>query len=542
MVAVTDSQQAVIAPAEGADEEPAAAGESSGGRRGAAWLCGGAALLAVGAFWLVHQALIDDAYITLSYARNLATRLHWGLIATEPANAATSPLNVLLLGAATALLRLGGGVHPEWALGVVFVGCAVALAWWWSRVAEALRLPLLAPALGVALVLLNPFVLAATGLEVLLIPAVLVGMLAAGVRGQPLTFGVLAGLAALTRLDLVVFVPPLALASAGVRRRLPRAVGASVAVSLPWFAWSWWHFGSAIPDTFVIKTLQGSFGAWTFANGPLLYLKAYTLATAVTFIPALLGVAALLGWAIGRLLRRNTARPELAPAVALGVAGSAYHLVYMLLGVPPYHWYYVPSFVALSTSLCVLLGAAFRGGKVLRRLVAAPGLALVICLVAGNLAADVRGGVPWRVSLVSSNWATPAEYARIGRQLGERIGFATVIAPGEIGTLAYFCHCSIVDPFADRGRVVPLIDKRIVTAGPAVGALLKLNYLLLDRGQRPRPAQYQLIWKSGPATEPDQWQTWSPWTGVGHFVLVKLPAPCSTDRSAQLQPPAGCPR
>ncbi|MDP9356265.1 MAG: hypothetical protein M3R02_13470, partial [Chloroflexota bacterium] len=109
--------------------------------RGALMLCGGSALLAVGLFWLVRGALIDDAYITLSYARNLATDLHWGLIPTERANSATSPLNVLLLGGATALLRLGGGVHPVWGLGVVFVGTAVAMAWWWNRIAIVLRLP-----------------------------------------------------------------------------------------------------------------------------------------------------------------------------------------------------------------------------------------------------------------------------------------------------------------------------------------------------------------------------------------------------------------
>ena len=187
-------------------------------------------------------------------------------------------------------------------------------------------------------------------------------------------------------------------------------------------------------------------------------------------------------------------------------------------------WYYVPSFVALSTSLCVLLGAALRGGGLLRRQVAIPGLALVACLVAGNLVADLRGGVPWRVAVVFGNWATAADYARIVRQLGERVGDATVHSPGEIGSLAYFCQCSIVDPFADRGLVVPLIEQRIAAAGPVVGALLKVNYLLLDRDQRPRPVQYRLIWEPGPATEPDQWQAWSPWTGVGHFRLVEQPA------------------
>ncbi len=497
--------------------------DRDGSGRWALWLCAATGLLAVGAFWLVRQALIDDAYITLSYARNLATSLHWGLIPTEPANSATSPLNVMLLGGATALLRPIAGVHPIWGLGIVFVASATAMAWWWSRIATALGLTPLAPALGVALVLLNPFVLSATGLEVLLIPTVLVGMLAAAVGDRPVAFGVLAGLAVLTRLDLVVFVLPLALASPGVRRRLPSAAGAATAVALPWFAWSWWHFGSAIPDTFVIKTLQRSFGSWTFGNGLGLYFERDALATAVTVAPAVLGLVVPLGWAGARLLGRRAMQPGLLPVAAIGAAGAGYFAVYALLGVPPYQWYYVPSFAALSIALCTLLGAGLHGGRGLRGFVALPGLVLVGVLVVGNVVADVRAGAPWRVPVIFGNWAIPSDYARAGRGLGERVGAETVIAPPEIGTLAYFCGCSIVDPFADRGRVVPLIEERVAAAGPLTSALLKANYLLLDRDQQPRPARYQLLYEGGPATAPDQWQTWSPAAGTGHLRLAELP-------------------
>jgi hypothetical protein len=48
----------------------------TGDRRAALWLRGGSMLLAAVLYWLVRGALIDDAYITLSYARNLATDLH----------------------------------------------------------------------------------------------------------------------------------------------------------------------------------------------------------------------------------------------------------------------------------------------------------------------------------------------------------------------------------------------------------------------------------------------------------------------------------
>lgn len=486
----------------------------------AAWLCVGTAVAAVVAFWLVRGALIDDAYITLAYARNLAAHGHWGLIPTETANSATSPLNVLLLGGATALLRPFAGVRPLWGLGLVFVGTAAALAWWWVRIAAELRLPTAAPVLGVALVLLNPFVLSATGLEVLLIPAVLTGMLAAGVRGRPMAFGVLAGLALLTRVDLIVFVVPMALASAGVRKRLWISIGAAMIVALPWFAWSWWTFGSAIPDTFVIKTLQRSFGQFTYLNGMRLYWGRDALATGVTVAPAVLGFAATLAWA-GRWLARRGGS-ELLPAAALAAGGVGYFGVYVLLGVPPYQWYYVPTFAALATSLCVFLGAAGRDPGRFGRVVGLPGLVLACCLAVAGGAADVRDGVPWSVPVIFGNWATPADYAGAGRWLGARVGSETVIAPPEIGTLAYYCRCSIVDAFADRGRVLPLVEQRLAAAGPVARLLLEVNYRRLDRDLQPRPARFQLVWEPGPATGADQWQTWSPATGVGHLRLIDL--------------------
>ena len=509
----------------GGEAVPAeAAPEDGSGRRVAAWLCGGAVLLAAALFWLVRGALIDDAYITLAYARNLATGPHWGLIASEPANAATSPLNILLLGGATALLRLGGEVDPVAGLGVVIVGSALAMAWWWGRIAAALRLPPLAPALGLALVLLNPLLLSSTGLEVLLIPAVLIGMLAAAIRGRPVAFGVVAGLAVLTRLDLVVFVLPLALSSAALRRGLPRAVGAAVAVSLPWYAWSWWFFGSAIPDTFAIKTVQRAFGPWSFGNGPLDLLNRNPLSTIVSFGPAVLGIVGIIGWAVAGLPWRRVVRPDLVPAVVLGTAGVAYYAVYARLGVPPYQWYYVPTLVALGTSLCVLLGVALRQRPAVRRAVALPGVALVACFLAGSVVVNVRDGVPWKMPPLFGNWSTPDGYATIGRQLGQRVGDATVISPGEIGALAYFCECSIVDAFSDRGRAVPLIEARLDAAGPATRALLELNYRRLDRDQQPRPAEYRLIWEAETVTGPDQWSSWSPSAGSGRFRLEAIPA------------------
>ena len=69
-------------------------------RRDLWWAVPGALVGAIVMF-IANRGLIDDAYITLSYARNVAEHLHWGMIPTEESNTATSPLNVILLAVAT---------------------------------------------------------------------------------------------------------------------------------------------------------------------------------------------------------------------------------------------------------------------------------------------------------------------------------------------------------------------------------------------------------------------------------------------------------
>lgn len=515
----------------GVRAEPAA--EESGTGR---WVAVGLALAALGSgavFWLVHGALIDDAYITLSYARNVARDLHWGLIAEEVSNAATSPLNVLLLAAATVLAGLFGQGAVA-GLGIVFVGASTVTCWWWFRITRATKLPGWTVVLGVGTILLNPFVLSASGLEVLLIAAVLVGMLAAVTRREPLAFGVLSGVAVLVRLDLALFVlvMGLVLLRAVGFARFGRGVLAGVGVALPWYLFSWVHFGSAIPDTFVIKTLQGSFGSWTFFDGPLYYYTGFPLATVVSFGPAALGLVGLACWLVTVTYRRlrssatRTGPSNLAAAASLGTGGVVYYAAYSLLGVPPYQWYFVPTIVSLSCLFTVLVGAVASAGNV-SRLVSLPLVATASAGLVLGAYVDLEQGLPWRTPVIFGNWATPDDYARVGRQLADQVGDATVIAPPEIGTLAYFCDCAIVDAFADRGRVAPLIRERIDNAGPVGRALLELNYLWFDGNQSPRPAQFRLLWQEGPAPagQPRAWTVRSPRTGVNHLRLVPVDGP-----------------
>jgi len=117
-------------------------------------LTAGVVIAATGVFLLVSPALIDDAYITMAYARNLAFHLHWGLIADETANSATSPLNVIALGAITAVVRDG-----VLAVGVLFVGSAVLAARWLTELAADAGLNHALPVVVVWSLLVNPLLL-----------------------------------------------------------------------------------------------------------------------------------------------------------------------------------------------------------------------------------------------------------------------------------------------------------------------------------------------------------------------------------------------
>ncbi len=493
-------------------------------RRATSLVVTGAALLAAGIFVVVKDSLIDDAYITLSYAKNLAVHGEWGLVPGMQANSATSPLNVLLLGALTLLTRVSGAAHPVLALGMLTVLATAVLAWGWTRLVRAYRLPWPVALLGILVVLANPFVLSAIGLEVLLIPMVLVLLTVFAAEGRPVAFGVAAALAVLTRLDLVVFVLVVALCAGSIRRRIGRAVSTAVAVSAPWYVFSWIVLGSAVPDTLVIKQEQeGLFGSWTYATGPVMYYLGQEFAVLMAFAPVLVGLVAWFGLVGLRLARRWTRFPDLSALIGLGGGAVAYYLVYTALGVGPYHWYYVAPTTAMGMFTVAALGVWLVKAREDARLVERTPLAalgVVAVFVVGAVAVDASRGVPWRSPVIFGNWASASDYAHVGRELRERVGGDTVLSPGEIGTLAYHCECRIVDVFSDRGRVAELVENRVAEAGPVSSALLKLNYLFFDDGVERAQVDHRLRYERGPGSGENTWQVHSDALGVGHFTLV----------------------
>jgi hypothetical protein len=478
------------------------------------------------AIWVAHRGLIDDAYITLSYARNVAEHLHWGMIPTEESNTATSPLNVILLAVATWVSAVTGQMRPVLGLAILTVVLSAAMAVWSAQIARRVGVSSFWALSVLAVVFANPFVNSAIGLEVVPTAAFLTGLTAQAVLGRRIAFGVLAGLLVLTRPDLGIIVAAVYLATPAMRQRFWVVPVTALAIVLPWWTFSWYHFGSAVPTTLVIKTLQKSFGDATFANGLMKMWRPGTmLPLTLALVPAAIGLVTVVGMVAVAIGRRLPAQHW--ALVGLGVGGLADFGAYCALGVPPYHWYYVSSTVALGvTGVFGLALVVERATGRVRPVRLGVPVVIAAVLAAGTIV-SVRGlGMPWVHPVIFGNWALPEQYLAAGAEIGDLVGDATVKSPPEIGTVAYACECSVVDVFSDPGRTLPLIEQRIREAGPVMRWLLELNFARLDRTQRPRPAQYKLAWtREGPPPDVPSWHMESPWTGAATIFLEPVAKP-----------------
>jgi len=478
-------------------------------------------VLAIPLFWAVHFSLTDDGYITLDYARTLAYHGTWGMVPHYAANAATSPLNVLILAAGIFVTH-----RPLLALGIEFVVCNAALAWCVARVARVLEISVLISLLGVALILLNPFVLASLGLESTLLIALLGFLLLYAVERRPNAFGVASGFALVARPDMILFIIPLVLSTHALRRGWLTIARNSVLVAAIWFVPRWFA-GSAVSDTFVWKTLQQKFCASCphFGDGPWQFIQGTRSKAWFSFAPVVIAAAAGIAWGIVYIVRRSRPDPRLLPVVALGIGGAIYYGAYAALNVPPYHWYYVPTLASTSIVIGIVAAFVLHLAKLHSRGVpiATSACAMVVVVLAGQAVTVVHHGLPSRREpIIFDNWAEPAQYAAVGRALRSRVGDKTVASPGEIGTLAFYCHCKIIDLFSDERFAVPLINERIRKAGPIMKWLLQLNYRNLNRRTGPYPLDYYLTWDPGWVSttgDPNVWNVWAPHRGFGHFTL-----------------------
>lgn len=198
-----------------------------------------------------HQ--LEDAHITFRHVANL---LHGDGLVFNPGErvlGTTTPLGALLL--ALCAWPFGADAVPAVAMVVMpLCGLAAGVVGYLLLVRHGIPKP--AAALGMAIFYAHPHVIR-TGIGGMETPLVLLLMLlslwACGER-RYLATGVLCGLLLLTRIDGIIWVGLVFIASLRfTRRQLLLQAAACVAVLLPWLIVATLYYGSPVPHTVIAK-------------------------------------------------------------------------------------------------------------------------------------------------------------------------------------------------------------------------------------------------------------------------------------------------
>jgi hypothetical protein len=200
---------------------------------------------------------LDDAWIHLHFARNLAEGAGFAFNPGQPVAGSTGPLWTLLLAAGAALV--GPSVALAKVLGVL---CALAAGVVTRRAALASgahpRAALLA---AVALLWTGPVAWSAlSGMEVALATLLVAGALAAHAGGRAVWTAALVSAAVATRPEAALLLPFLALSGPRSLPRLAAFVLVPVVVLAPLVAFSWVTVGTPYPATAVAKVEGGLIG------------------------------------------------------------------------------------------------------------------------------------------------------------------------------------------------------------------------------------------------------------------------------------------
>jgi hypothetical protein len=472
------------------------------------------ALLAIHRYVTVFKdSLIDDAFIQLQYARTLATSGTWGFFAHRVTNTATSPLNVVLT-------ALAGLIAPSmidavlWLTALEMLAILIFLLLASRKLFDGYAFGALAFVACVA----NPLVVSTMGLEGVLFIVWISASVYFFAAQRWSALAVALALLTLTRADGALLFAVFLLALPVNLEKKGRFVLLYALTLAPWYAYSWIHLGSLLPDTLKIKVFQRAFAAYgPYPYGPLLYLRAFPAAT-------LFSVAML---PFGAFLFITANRPARTVAAIVGAFGMLHFVAYSAIRVPPYHWYYVNQVVA-----CALVGSLGLASVIHERFArtragAASMLAGLAIPVAGIVAVTYPDSLHLAEMPIHSNWATHETYKAMGLWIRDHTDPAsTILCLGEIGTLAFYSERYLINEFSDMNLITESIAGSSFRDKPLVGPLLGVNYYWRRMQPPLAPPRYRLQtarvvadMKSEPATQ----ESLMSWDVSTRFIQWSLP-------------------
>lgn len=401
---------------------------------------------------LLEAGLVDDSYIFLRYAENVASGIGPVFNPGERVEGYTSPLWMLTLAAAA---RLGLDLVPTARLLGAGLGLAtLALV----AIGPGRRLlpggSLLLAFLPAWFLATNPSFLYWTwsGMETALFTFLFTGSFFSFLRdvrssGGMEKSGIWFALAVLTRPDMLALLPVylLALAAAGRDNLLRRGAGFLLPLALPavHVLWRLWYYGALLPNTFSAKV---DVQPGTLLEGGLRYTARFVLAYDLHLVLALAAAA---------LLLRPGRRPP--RELLLGAAIAGIWAVYVTF-VGGDHFgmfrFYVPLLPLLAWMAAALAGwcrPVETAGPVRSAWMA--GVAL-LALVGINLSAySFHGGTRGREEV-----ALARQWSAVGLWLRENFPPGSTIALAVAGAIPYHSGLPALD-------LLGLTDREIATRG-----------------------------------------------------------------------------
>jgi hypothetical protein len=273
-----------------------------------------AAVLPLAVFALTERSVagvagfpLDDSWIHLHFARNLAEGAGFAYNPGRPVAGSTAPLWTLLLAAGA----LVGGASVAMAK-VLGIACALGAAGLTRRAAQAWGAPPgVAVVAGVALLWTGPIAWGAlSGMEVTLAALLVAAALVVHAAERPWLTAALAALAVTARPEAVLLVPFLLLSRPLAPARLTAFVLVPAVVIAPMVAFSYATVGAPYPATAAAKVEGGLIGwlgglreplTMTLGLRPWAFLREWASWLALTHVllPLLLLPAILLAWRRG---------------------------------------------------------------------------------------------------------------------------------------------------------------------------------------------------------------------------------------------------
>jgi hypothetical protein len=375
---------------------------------------------------------LDDSWIHLHFARNLAEGAGFAYNPGTPVAGSTAPLWTLLLAAGAWVA--GASVAMAKTLGVAAAVAAAlllrraALAWGAGR----------GPALAAAIALLwsGPFAWGAlSGMEVTLAALLVTVTLFALAHERFAVAALTGGLAALARPEAVVLLPFVALARRPTAARLALFAAIAVAVLVPFVVFCWATTGTPVPSTAAAKVEGGLLGRLVGVREP----------ARVTWLDRPLAFA--IDWLVW-LVRTHPLLPLALPAVALawrrtralaivGLVLVAHPLAMALLA--PYRG---PGFQEgrysihlLPVAILMLTVTAVHA----RRATLMSSIRVVYLAVALVTLAIAADRYAWGVQNIN------AMQVHLGRWVDAHLPRTATLALNDVGAIAYFSRRPVLD-------------------------------------------------------------------------------------------------